>query len=305
MIGIRGIAILFLVLGIAQFAADPSSAQLFGKKKDDSAVRITQLEEQIRQLTGQLEQLNFQLIQTQEMLNRMQEDNEFRFQQLEGTSGNGKRSEAPAKSEPGGVKNLAESVVPDAAGTGAMDWETDDKSVADLGAGADGPMDLSALANGESGAFQSNDPLRSDGTFGTGSDFAGLSITGDPRTDYDTAYSMAVSGEYIGAEEGFRAFLETYPDHNLVPNAQFWLGESLLAQQDYRGAADAFLKTYTEYPDNSKRPDSLLKLGVSLQGLGEQDAACATFSELLNKFPSAAPAVLSQAREERSQANCS
>src|SRR5690606_38845288 len=46
--------------------------------------RITALEEQIRSLSGTIEELNFQILQMQEQMRKMQEDNEFRFQELEG-----------------------------------------------------------------------------------------------------------------------------------------------------------------------------------------------------------------------------
>jgi tol-pal system protein YbgF len=45
--------------------------------------RITALEEQIRALSGTVEELNFQILQMQEQMRKMQEDNEFRFQELE------------------------------------------------------------------------------------------------------------------------------------------------------------------------------------------------------------------------------
>jgi TolA-binding protein len=44
--------------------------------------RVSQLEEQIRQLTGKIEELNFQILQMQEQMRKVQEDNEFRFQEL-------------------------------------------------------------------------------------------------------------------------------------------------------------------------------------------------------------------------------
>lgn len=307
MMKLRGFAVLLVAVAVLQLGVQPSSAQLFGRKNnDESALRINQLEEQVRQLTGQIEQLSHQLQQTQDFLNRMQQDNEFRFQQLEG--GTGKRSDAGSTSQqPAGSQNLAASVPGAAAPVttdGAMDWGGGEAPGNEAPAGGAGPIDLSALANGNAGAFQGESMDFSQGPSGVQSDFAGLSITGDPRTDYDNAYSQAIAGDYVGAEDGFRAFLETYPDHELAANANYWLGESLLAQQDFRGAADSFLKTYTDFPGSAKRADSLLKLGISLRGLGENDAACATFSELISKFPSAAPAVLSQARDERSRASC-
>ena len=62
-----------------------------GKEKPASEVelaqagdpRITALEEQVRALSGTIEELNFQILQMQEQMRKMQEDNEFRFQELE------------------------------------------------------------------------------------------------------------------------------------------------------------------------------------------------------------------------------
>src|SRR5262245_4911386 len=67
--------------------------------------RVTALEEQIRQLSGTIEELNFQILQMQEQMRKMQEDNEFRFQELEkgGTGSTGKKSEATS---PARAKNV-------------------------------------------------------------------------------------------------------------------------------------------------------------------------------------------------------
>ncbi|WP_417667637.1 tol-pal system protein YbgF [Roseibium sp.] len=317
MVTIRGLCALIAVLGLAVVVSAPADAQLFGRKKDDSAVRVNALEEQVRALTGQIEQLSYQLRELQDQMRRMQEDSEYRFQQLEGGAVPGKRSDVGpsngAETDPAASsQTLGTLSVPGGSGDG--DWSESGgyETAAPEALPGNGPIDLSALAGGAQSIAPagSQRPTGLDlpqdiGTAQSADTLAGLSLGGDPRTDYDRAYSSAVNGHYDVAEDGFRAFVETYPDHRLAANAQYWLGESLLAQGNYRDAADAFLKIYTENPGNEKGPDSLLKLGVALNGLGEADAACATFAELLNKFPSAPPAVLSQAREERSRGKCS
>ena len=50
----------------------------------DLVIRIDQLENQIRQLTGAVEQLQYRNQQLEQSLRKMQEDNEFRFQELGG-----------------------------------------------------------------------------------------------------------------------------------------------------------------------------------------------------------------------------
>lgn len=303
-----------LVLGVAAMlvvvTSMPSQAQLFGKRNDDSAVRLNEMEERIRTLTGHIEQLTYQLREMQEQMRRMQEDNEYRFQQLESGAPQKRSDAAPsggAGALPGPEGSLGTLPV---GGSGDGDWANTggyDQANSNEGLPSGGPIDLSALANGQVQSRIGNEleTTPPDAALPQGGDqIAGLIGTGDPRSDYDAAYSLAVNGDYIGAENGFRAFLANYPAHQLTSNAQYWLGESLLAQKNYRDAADAFLKTYTDHPNSNKSADSLLKLGVSLRSLGEADAACATFSQLINQYPNAAPALLLQARDEQRLANC-
>ena len=332
------VAALAAVCMVSAFAPQ-ANAQLFGGNSGgggDAQVRLNDMEEQMRRLNGQIEQLTFQMRELQEQLRRMQEDNEYRFQQLESAPKSGKRSDAapavqpqgaapgasaglPAAPVPGQPQSLSQGAVAGgglAPATGTLGQlpgaEGQSGEVATL-PGAGGPLDLSALARGQTaivdpttgGARTLTPPGVTSRPDPMAGQMASLGLTGDPRTDYDAAYSHALSGDYVAAEQSFRAFLDAYPKSDLVPNAQYWLGESLYGQQDYRQAADAFLKTYTQYPNTAKGPDSLLKLGLSLNGLGEATAACATFSGLLTKYPNAPKAVRDQARAEQQRASCS
>lgn len=312
----------------------PASAQLFGSRDDsDAAVRLNQVEEQMRNLTGQVEQLNFQIRQLQDTIRRMQEDNEYRLQQLE--QGGGKRSDAgsgggsavagagsgqgggesygPANGTLGQLPAEAGSGDAEFAASGGYGQNTDQ----DPGTGA-GPLDLSALARGQSGGFSGGgDPAVPGDTGNAGLpgagpsnapsgtlDAASLSGVSSPRGDYDAAYAMVLSGDYAGAEAGFTRFLSSHPNDPLAANAQFWLGESYFARKQYRDAADAFLKSYTDYPDSNKVTDSLLKLGLSLKGIGQKDAACATFSELLTKYPGAPTPIRAEAQAQQQSGGC-
>lgn len=322
-----GVFALVMLLALPQGA----SAQLFGSRDDsDAAVRINQVEEQMRNLTGQIEQLNYQIRQLQEQLQRMQEDNEYRFQQLE--QGGRKRSDAapgqPAgqpSGQPGdlaGLQGSGESYGPASGTLGQLpaDGSGDAEFGAEGGYSQDGsgapgagPLDLSALARGQagSGGFAAGGgqgdlpPGVSGGQSQDSFGMASAPSTGSsPRASYDSAYSMIMAGDYAGAEAGFKDFLQQHPNDPLAANAQFWLGESLYARKQYRDAADAFLKSYTDYPDSSKVTDSLLKLGLSLKGIGQKDAACATFSELLTKYPGAPTSIRAEAQAQQQSGGC-
>ncbi len=286
-------------------------AQLFGgnKRTREAAelnLRVDGVEQEIRNLTGKIEELSFQLRQLQDQMRRMQEDNEFRFQQLE--SGDQKRGDVnpPTPSDTDLAANSSRAyqtgdpqkhVLGTLPGSYAEDGSNTQSGGADQGGASGGPLDLSALARGNS-----NDPVAPPASQEPGP--AAAPVSGEPNQDYEAAYTHVLQGDYTTSERMFRDFLTAYPDHQLAGNAQYWLGESLFARGLYREAADAFLKSYSEYPGSTKGPDSLLKLGLALAGLGEQAAACATYGELLAKFPEAPASVKNRAAVESRVIGC-
>jgi tol-pal system protein YbgF len=87
------VALVFLV---AVFGLAPARAQV---SATDLLLRIESLENQVRQLTGTIEQLQYRNQQLETNLRKMQEDYEFRFQELGGRS-SGKRASSRAGASP-------------------------------------------------------------------------------------------------------------------------------------------------------------------------------------------------------------
>lgn len=237
------------------------NTQVVQVQATDPSLRIQQLEEQVRNLTGQVEDLGFQMLQMEEKIRKMQEDMEFRLQDLES---------GMATPPSGGTGNAAD--IGDEA-TATMDAPPPNPEPS---ATADVPADLPEAAEGG----------------GSDADF------------YKLAYDLILSGDYQQAEEAFGEFVLSYPDSPLIPDASFWLGESMLAQQKYNEAAKTFLNAYKAYGDSAKAPEMLLKLGQSLAGMDNKDAACATFAEVPTRYPNAAQAVLTKAQAEIKANGC-
>jgi tol-pal system protein YbgF len=126
----------------------------------------------------------------------------------------------------------------------------------------------------------------------------------DPKQLYETAYGYLLQRDYGAAETAFDAFLAKFPNDSLSGNAQYWLGETHFVRGQYKAAASSFLKGYQTYGNSPKAPDSLLKLAMSLDRLGQKDAACASFGELLTKFPTASSSVKARAQSERQRVGC-
>ena len=279
--------------------------------------RITQLEEEIRKLSGTVEELNFQVLQMQEQLRKMQEDNEFRFQELE------KRGEAGAAADKktevtrprAGEATTADQVArtnDGTVGTVAPDDGTMPPAAADSRDPALGtpPVDLGAITVDKNGnikgakAGEQLDPHGGSGKSSDNSTVAALPATDDPDELYRNSYEFILSGDYSTAEAGFRDHIARFPADPKASDAHYWLGESLLGQQKYRDAAEVFLAANRDYPDSAKAPDMLLKLGISLNGLQQREVACATYKEIGKRYPQSSDALKQRVKQEEALAAC-
>ncbi len=118
------------------------------------------------------------------------------------------------------------------------------------------------------------------------------------KADYNQAYKLLVNNP-ADAVPAFRAFMTNYPKHELVANAQYWLGEALYAQKDYTGASREFTKVLTQYKGSPKAPGAALKLGYSYYELKQWESARRTLEDTIRFFPDSNSAKLAQARLTR------
>ncbi len=303
-------------LGGLTFTNQPQPARIHMAQADTAqlVVRIQQLEEQNRLLNGQIEGLTFQLTQLQEIVNRMAEDNEFRFQALEGGAG----GKTDAATQPGGVtRPEALPQTPDAAGETAPMTDIPEQGVRPLPGEVEfDPTfdDGSAMPGEELG--ESADPLVGTGASG-GVDLAtgqpldlsydpAATATGDADADaqFAAGYEALASGDYAFAEDQFSQFIALYPDNEQAAEAASLLGDTLLQRAAYDEAAEVLLAAFQKAPDDPRAPDLLLKLGMSLSGAGERETACRTFSEVDRRFTDLNPALMTRLAEEKTKAEC-
>jgi len=282
-----------IALPIALATMLPASAQAV-----DS--RVAQLEEQVRQLTGTLEELNFQILQMQDQLRRMQEDNELRFQEIEG-----KRSDAGGATDPAPRDNaaIAPAAPSDGNGSGDDGFYADVPRVQDsaevLGAP---PRNFGTITFDEKGNARGAGLPEQPADDTT---VAALPPTGNDADElYRNSYEFILSGDYATAEAGFRDLIARYPEGEHAADAHFWLGEALLAQEKPREAAEIFLSASRDFPQARKAPDTLFKLGTSMAAMGQRDVACATFSEVLQRYPQTTDALRERIRQEQALASC-
>ena len=280
------------VPGPREQAQGRAQAQEYIRLAQAGDPRVIQLEEQVRQLNGLVEELNFQVLQMQDQLRRMQEDNEFRFQELE----KGGAVPAAQKTENDNVEEIIENS--DGATATASGPATPPRTLGSVTFDKDGNVVGSNVEDNGLPGVENGVPS-TDGT-----QVAALPDTSDPDELYRNAYEFVLAGDYDAAEAGFRRHVEEFPNDSRAPDARFWLGEALLGQEKYREAAQVFLGANRDYPDARKAPEMMLKLGVSLAAMDQHDVACATLSEVRNRYPQASTAVLERAKVEQARAGC-
>src|SRR5215470_12282207 len=314
----------------------------------DLSVRLDRMESALRQLTGTIEQLQYRNQQLESQLKRMQDDTEYRFQQMGSRGGAapppqmaptgqgnapvappaGRRSDAfdPTQSPnaPGAPRTLGKEAVIAAPEPGGPPVG------APGGRSAGAPLDLSTLANTDSPPPQRAVPPSTVASAGSmpmpapqaapasppppvrnvlpatpnNQQLATLPPSASQQDEYDMAYGYVLHKDYSLAEQSFRDYLKKYPNERLVPEAQYWLGESLFQQQRYRDAAESFLGVSTKFERSGKAPDALLRLGQSLAAMSQKEAACATLAEIGRKYPRASAGVKRGAEQEQKRAHC-
>jgi tol-pal system protein YbgF len=287
--------------------------------QSNDAVRSQQLQEEIRQLNGRIEEMSYQLLQMQEQLRKTQEDNEFRFQDLEKK----KRSDlGDTGGQPAVASSRPSSSAPSVTGGDDISRIIEQPSdggtngVGQGGNAAPAPTTLGSMEfdqNGNPVGTRRNDARNSSALpgvetaaprAGQGRDPQQTASLGSESDAYKIAYDHVLTGDYSLAETEFSSYISAYPKSSRLADANFWLGEAQYSQGKYNEAAKTFLNGHQTYGKSAKAPEMLLKLGMSLAQLDNKDTACATMKEVPRRYPSAAKAVLSKVATEQKRLGC-
>lgn len=113
---------------------------------------------------------------------------------------------------------------------------------------------------------------------------------------YKTAYSDYSKGNYELALLGFSDFLRSNPDHQLAPDAQYWIAECLYSQGKLEESIEAFEDTVDRFPGGERAVTSLLRKGFVQIESGQTSQGVATLQQLIEEHPDADEARLAADR---------
>jgi len=107
----------------------------------------------------------------------------------------------------------------------------------------------------------------------------------DPVKFYNSALKLYRSGQYLDAMDAFNRFIKKFPRHKLAGNAQYWIGECLLAMGKKKEAILAFDKVVKKYPGSPKLPSALLKEGLVFLSMGDRTVARILLKRVVDEYP--------------------
>src|SRR5215510_15832969 len=107
---------------------------------------------------------------------------------------------------------------------------------------------------------------------------------GNPDQLFAAAYSDYFRGNYDLAMSEFNQYVETYPSSEKADDAQYWIGEILLAQKKLLEALAAFEKVRMISPSGDKTALTLYKRGMVLLDLGRREEAIAQFLTVFKDY---------------------
>src|SRR5258705_992878 len=116
---------------------------------------------------------------------------------------------------------------------------------------------------------------------------------------YETALNQFKLGNYQLSITNFQNFMTNFSNSELLPSAQYWIGNAYYAMRDYKSAIAAQQKVVRLWPENSKAPDALLNIASSQAEIGQSNAARETLRTLVKKYP--ASSASEQAKQRLSQ----
>ncbi len=102
---------------------------------------------------------------------------------------------------------------------------------------------------------------------------------------YQSAYGDYLTGKFDLAYSGFQSFIDKYPNAELAPQAQFYIGECFYSMSEWGKALEEYKKVEQHY---KKRPDLVssarLKIALCCQKLDKNEKAIRIFSSIIKDF---------------------
>ena len=278
---------------------------IFGDKTKPQAAQVAQqdgagatgLEDQLRQMNGKIEELNFQILQMQEQMRKQQEDNEFRFQQLEGGSPGAKpagQKKSDAAPQDG---NTTTGDAAGDAGTGNVAEAPATQAPADTSGTQDGGKSVGDVIvesqTGDPGKLITGAPPKNFGTITVDKNGNVVNAEGDAQASAPaqapataaTAPSAETATKSGKSKSGGTVMASLPPTND--PDELYRNSYQFILSGDYPTAEQGFRDHISRFPKDGKAADAHYWLGESLLGQQKYRDAAEVFLAASKDYPKA------------------
>ena len=115
---------------------------------------------------------------------------------------------------------------------------------------------------------------------------AKVAIKAGPEEVYQQALGKILKGnDFVTGRAELELFIKENPQHELVVNAQYWVGEAFYGEKKFENAILKFQEVIQKYTDHPKVAAALLKQGKAFAQLGDAGNAATTWKQLVKTFP--------------------
>ena len=248
--------------------------------------QIEQLKEEMGKLRGQIELQNNQIETTQKRQRELYLDLDSRLRAIEKPGSASVPSEPSAASEPSTSASAPKAETPPAESAPAVVKEEIKPAVTMASPAAPATPPPTAVITPKPAPKPPVAATTPRPTTESGGDIK----------SYEDAHKTFRSGNYQGAVNAFRGFIEQFPNSILASNAQYWIGISFYNLKDLRAALGSHQQLLKRYPESPKVPDSMLNIATIQSDLNDQPAARSTLEDIVSKYPNSEAATKAKSR---------
>lgn len=113
---------------------------------------------------------------------------------------------------------------------------------------------------------------------------------------YKEAFELFQKGHYEDAINRFSAFIASYPETSLVPNAYYWIGEAWMHLKEYEKAILNFQEVIEKYPKAEKVPRALVSQAEAFAQLKDEKSSTTILKKVIELFPKSEEAMIAERR---------
>jgi len=112
---------------------------------------------------------------------------------------------------------------------------------------------------------------------------------------YQGALQQHRRGSVTTARRAFRSFIETYPQHPLVPDAVYYIGDTYETVAPDSAVA-MYRELLTKYPQSGRAPSAQYRIGLIAERRGDAATARTAYQRVIDQFPRSEEADLARSR---------